>query len=155
MKDQDLSGLGPQYNKSQANFYNNLTRGSKRSAVYMGLDYEDVIGKLYSELGLTYEKQKYIIPGVEGSFSYGRNLYELAVFETDEIFPLNEVQFGDHTFPSPKNYDYYLTQIYGDYMKIPKSVRSHSRVNNFRNIEGIDETFEYYIDRFKVVNKDF
>lgn len=155
MKDQDLSGLGPQYNKSQTNFYNNLTRGSKRSAVYMGLDYDDVIGKLYSELGLTYEKQKFIIPGVEGSFSYGKNLYELAVFETDEIFPLDEVQFGNHTFPSPKNYDYYLTQIYGDYMKIPKSVRSHSRVNNFRNIEGIDETFEYYIDRFKTVNNDF
>jgi len=155
LKEYNPEDFGPKYNRAQTQFYRTLNNGSKRSAVYMGLDYEEVIGQYYSSLNLSYEKAKYVIPGVEGSFGYHRNLYEVKALDSEEMFPLKEVDFGNYKFPAPKNSDYYLRQIYGDYLKVPKSIRTHSRVNNFRNIEGINETFEKRIEIFKEVNENF
>lgn len=151
----DVENFGQKYNNAQRNFYNNLTRGDVRSKVYMGLDYEDVIGKYYSELNLSYEKQPYIIPGVEGAYGYRQNLYELKVFKTEQIFPLTEVTFGDNKFPAPNDLDGYLTNVYGNYMNIPKNIRCHGRVSNFRKVPNINETLQIYIDRFKEVNNNF
>ncbi|WP_323735648.1 LicD family protein [Methanosphaera sp. ISO3-F5] len=155
MKEQDTQNIGTRYNTAQRNFYSNLTRGDDRSTVYMGLDYDKVIGTYYEELGLSYEKQPYIIPGVEGAYGYKQNLYEFKIFETDKIFPLSEVQFGKYRFPAPNDVDYYLTNTYGEYMTIPKTIRCHGRVSNFRKIPEINETFEMYVDRFREVNSNF
>lgn len=38
----------------------------------------------------------------------------------DDIFPLKELLFENHPFYVPNNYDSYLKNLYGDYMKIPE-----------------------------------
>jgi lipopolysaccharide cholinephosphotransferase len=49
-----------------------------------------------------------------------------------------ELEFEGHFFPCPKDYDKYLTQIYGNYMELPpenKRVSEHSIVNiKFKDI---------------------
>lgn len=40
-------------------------------------------------------------------------------YDDDEIFPLIELEFEGKMFFAPKNYHQFLTERYGDYMKIP------------------------------------
>ena len=37
----------------------------------------------------------------------------------ERIFRAVEVEFEGHMFPAPKCWDFYLTQLYGDYMQLP------------------------------------
>jgi lipopolysaccharide cholinephosphotransferase len=41
------------------------------------------------------------------------------MFRHEEIFPLKEISFEGHLFFAPNDYDAYLTQMYGDYNKLP------------------------------------
>ena len=45
----------------------------------------------------------------------------------EEFFPLTQVEFEGKKYNAPKNYDYYLKKIYGDYMKLPPKEK---RVNH-------------------------
>ena len=156
MKEFNQKTLGKQYTHSRNVFYKNLTKGSETSEPYMGLEYSQVIDDYYSGLNLSYEQEKYILPGVEGSFGYnGSNLYELTHFDADEIFPLSTSYFGEEMFPVPNNSDSYLTKIYGDYVKVPKLIHTHGRTDDFRRIPNINEKFEEYIKIFKEVNESF
>lgn len=156
MKDFNKKTLGKQYNASRLNFYKRLTKGTDTSSIYMGLNQDEVMDEYYPELNLTYDEEKYILPGVEGGFGYqGTNLLELVHFDTDEIFPLSKSHFGEEIFPVPNNSDSYLTKIYGDYIKVPKLIRTHGRTDVFRKIPHINEKFEEYINIFKEVNEKF
>lgn len=155
LKDYDESTFGRSYNRAQNNFYERLYHGSTRSKIYMGWDIDDFIGKYYSDLGLSYDEQKYVIPGVEGSFGHKRNMYEVYVLDTDSLFPLREVKYGDYMFPVPNDYDDYLKKIYGDYMKVPKSIHTHLRTDNFRKFPNSNEIFENIIVKFKEANNNF
>ena len=152
---EDRDSFGINYNRAQANFYKKLYTGSQRSKLYMGIEYDKVITPYHSELNLSYDKEKYVIPGVEGAFGYGRNLYELMILESDKIFPLTKIKFGQHSYPAPHDYNYYLTNVYGNFMSVPKSIRTHRRVNNFRKMNNINEIFEEHIQKFKEVNNNF
>ena len=92
---------------------------------------DKVYERYYDNLNLSHEREDYFLPGVEGSCG-PKNLYKLMVLETDKVFPLSTVKFGDHEFPCPKDADYYLKSIYGNYMRIPKTVRGHGRLNRLR-----------------------
>lgn len=148
--------FGISYERAKRKFYAGLTKGSDRGKMYMGLNREEFIGDYFSNLNLAYDKQNYIVPGVEGSFGYnGSNQYELVVLETKEMLPLSEIKFGDYQFPCPKNPSYYLKSVYGDYMKIPKTIRTHGKIDSFRNISNANEILEKYIKKLNIVNGNF
>ena len=155
--DNNYDNFGVSYNRSLRNFYQMLCRGDDTSKLYMGLDYSEIIDGYYNELNLTYDEDKYIIPGVEGAFAYsGTNLYELIVLKYSNIFPLKESKFREYTFPVPNDSDFYLNQIYGDnHMEIPKDVRTHNRLSLFRDVPNINEILEGYIVVLKEANKNF
>lgn len=44
-----------------------------------------------------------------------------------DFFPLVEMKFADKLYKCPNNYDKYLKQLYGDYMKLPKE---EDRINH-------------------------
>ncbi len=56
-----------------------------------------------------------------------------------DYLPRIDVQFEGHTFPGPANWDTYLRQLYGDYMKLPpeeKRVSHHALTPFFRRGAG-------------------
>lgn len=156
MESYDESTFGDKYNQAKRNFYRKLSTGDNTKAVYMGLEYDDVLDEYYENLNLSYDECKYVIPGVEGAFGYhGTNIYELSVYEYDEMLPLKENKFENHVYPVLNNSDSYLTKVYGDYLTVPKNIRVHGRVDDFRGIPDINNIFEEYITIFKHVNEDF
>ncbi len=58
-----------------------------------------------------------IIPGNLLILSFGTNWYSQRY--TNDIFPLQEIEFENYLFYAPHNTDKYLKHIYGDYMKLP------------------------------------
>lgn len=64
--------------------------------------------------------------GVLSFFPYSR---KKSIFRTDFLINTMPHKFEKETFPIPKDYDYYLSQIYGDYMTLPpveKRVTHHN-----------------------------
>lgn len=55
---------------------------------------------------------------------YGKN-----VRPNGDIFPTIETEFEEHLYPVPGNVDIYLRRLYGDYMKIPREIHTHSLHN--------------------------
>ena len=145
----DIDSLGVSYNRAYSHLKTYLTNGSDLRSLYMGLDVDDVISRHYSELNLSFDRQKYIIPGVEGGFGYHRNINELIVLDSDRFLPLKEISFSGLSCYSPNDADYYLKSIYGDYMTIPKKIATHKRIDTLRDVENIDELYSYYIKRME------
>ena len=50
---------------------------------------------------------------------YGRWTLTQTVYRKQNIFPLTEIEFEGHMFYAPGNWHQHLTDIYGDYMKVP------------------------------------
>lgn len=52
----------------------------------------------------------------------GRGLdahFNLILLAFDNFYPLKKLEFEGKLYTVPNNYDAYLTEIYGDYLKIP------------------------------------
>ena len=145
----DIDSFGVSYNRAYSHLKTYLTKGSDLRSLYMGLDVDDVISRHYSELNLSFDRQKYIIPGVEGGFGYHRNINELIVLDSDRFLPLKEISFSGLKCYSPNDADYYLKSIYGDYMSIPKKIATHKRIDTLRDVEDIEERYSYYIKRME------
>lgn len=41
------------------------------------------------------------------------------LYETETLFPTKDIAFDGYSFPAPRDIDVYLTELYGDYMKLP------------------------------------
>lgn len=52
-------------------------------------------------------------------FGFGYDCALKRVYKKDNFFPLIELEFEGFHFCAPKEYDYYLTHTYGNYMKLP------------------------------------
>ena len=151
------SEIGDLYEKAKLGFYKKLTEGSDTKQLYMGLDEEEVMEEYFKTLNLSYEPTKYLVHGVEGSFGYGgTNLLELFVMNYDDIFPLDKAQYRNHVYPVHNNPDVYLSQVYGeDYNHIPRTIRSHGRLDNFRKRKDANAKFEEYLSKLKAANDNF
>ena len=72
---------------------------------------------LYFSLPITRLFSK-LIPGKKLRHAYGAGFIDMIRHE-DRIFPLTKIQFEGLEFPAPKDVDFYLTSMYGDYMTLP------------------------------------
>ena len=59
-----------------------------------------------------------INPNDQYRISLGAGFYKSCFYEKD-IFPLSKMEFEGIEFPVPGNVDSYLTNIYGDWRKLP------------------------------------
>ena len=57
------------------------------------------------------------------------------IFETDDLFIRSKYEFEGQFFWGPKNYDKYLSQLYGDYMKLPPVEQRRTHEINARRIK--------------------
>ncbi|WP_406536087.1 LicD family protein, partial [Methanobrevibacter sp.] len=105
-------------------------------------------------MNLSFDKQKYVISGVD-SVRAKKGIYNFEILSSDEIFPLKEIEFSGVKYPCPKNSDYYLEKIYGDYMDIPKVLRFHNRLNDLRKSPQLKEASIRYYNILKEVNDSF
>lgn len=121
---------------------------------FEGVEYDDNVDKYFERMNLNFEKQKYVISGVD-SVRAKKGLYNFEILSTEEIFPLKEIEFSGVMYPCPKNPDYYLEKIYGDYMDIPKVLRFHNRLNELRKSPQLKEASARYYNILKEVNDSF
>lgn len=118
--------------------------------VYTGMDKKEVIDKYYKFFNCSFEKQKYFLPSIEGPI--GGKGYKVSLFETDKVFPLKEIEFEGKNYACPNDPHYFLSKIYGDnYMKIPKVLRYHARMDDLKKQENIIENFKYFSERMDKV----
>lgn len=119
-----------------------------------GVSREKVFEKYYDFFNLSYEKQDYFIPGIEGT--WGASLYDFDILETDKVFPLSSISFRGRDYPCPKDCKYYLEALYGEnYMTVPQKIRNHSRQKQLRTIDNVLDKFDEYIAKLKAVNDSF
>lgn len=52
-------------------------------------------------------------------------------------FPLSTIEFEGHTFPAPKDVDAYLTNVYGDWRKLPTDEQIRKAIHSKEYIEEI------------------
>ena len=122
--------------------------------VYNGMDKKDVIDNYYKFFNCSFEKQKYFLPSIEGPI--GGKGYKVRVFETDKVFPLSEIEFEGKNYACPKDPKYFISRIYGDdYMKIPKVIRYHARMNDLKKQKNIEENFKIFSERMDKANSEF
>lgn len=118
------------------------------------MDKEDVIKDFYERVNCSYDKQKYYLPSIEGPFGNGR--YKFNLFKTDKLFPLKEIEFEGRFYPCPNDVDDYLTGIYGEhFMKIPRLVHYHRRLDTLRKDKDLEDKFNYYLKTLKEANDNF
>lgn len=134
------------YYESRANFYKRRQDGMEINAV---------VDELFNELNLSYEKQDYIIPGVENV--RGKvNLYPFAVIEYDKLFPTQNVTFGECELSAPNDAHDYLRNVYGKkYMEIPTKIRDHGRLNRYKRQPNIMDMLYESNEMLKKVNENF
>ena len=72
-------------------------------------------------------KSNFVYHTYGSHFYVGRNL--------NNIFPLSEIEFEGHKFFAPGNCDGYLSDMFGDYMKLPSNPYLHIKDNGIRIME--------------------
>ena len=130
------------------------TKKTYYDSFFDGVSYEENLKAYYDRMNLSFDKQKYVISGVD-SVRAKKGIYNFEILSSDEIFPLKEIEFSGVKYPCPKNSDYYLEKIYGDYMDIPKVLRFHNRLNDLRKSPQLKEASIRYYNILKEVNDSF
>lgn len=132
-------------------------RDAKKQFIYHKEKYFNVkfaFDKYYENLNLSWKPTDNIVHGWEGPCSPD-DLYNFAVFKTDKIFPLKEIEFAGNTYPCPNDVNFHLNNIYSNYMEIPKNLRKHDRVREFRYNKDNVEVFTKCYHDLKKANENF
>lgn len=83
------------------------------------------------------EKSKKIEKNYILGFGYG--LTWTNTFLKEKIFPLKELDFEGIKFKVPFDFDSYLRELYGDYMKIPEESKRHTHAKSIKIFKEIEE----------------
>lgn len=59
------------------------------------------------------------------------------IYKKDDYFELTELEFEGNYFYGPRNYDAVLTQLYGDYMKLPKEEDRQWHAKEIKKLKNI------------------
>ncbi len=119
-----------------------------------GQDRDDAIQSYINELNINFDETEYIIPGIENARSkWGR--YKFNYYKTEDIFPLQKLQFDDREYYCPSNPDLYLKNIYGDYHNVPKSLGNHKRLYSLFKDYKVNELFEEHLSKLHDINENF
>lgn len=146
LKDYQGQDIEEQYQESRARFYRENREG---------VDFDTVLNNYYTDLNLNLEREDHYISGVEGTRG-PVNTYDLVVMETDKLLPLKRINFGVNKYPVPVDSKDYLIAQYGkNYLKIPRVIRDHGRLDRLRTIDGIVEKLADAIEVFKKANETF
>ena len=134
------------YKKIQTSVFNNNKNGMSLNIA---------LKEYYNKFNISLEPKKYIIPGIEGACNIIPG-YNFDIYESDKIYPLSTVKFQNKVYKCPNNPDYYLTKIYGNYLYIPKKIKTHQgRWNSLRKKDNINQHFEKLIYQFEKINNSF
>lgn len=154
IKDYDEKTINEIYYNTKLDYYRELTEGKDFKLAYNGLNPDKVLKNYYKSLNLNMDYDNYVIPGVEGACGL-HNLYDLMIFKTEDVFPLKTVPYGKYKFYAPNDSYEYLRSIYGKFMEVPPTIRTHNRVGRFRYDEQAHEIFKADFKRISNVNKKF
>ena len=134
------------YYQARQNFYKRRDKND---------DFKDAVDKLYEELNLSMEKTPQYVAGVE-SVHGKMNIFSFNILESDNLYPFQTLQFGKYSHPTPRDSNLFLRDIYGkSFMKIPKKMRDHGRLNRYRDVENIEEIFEKASKDLENTNNNF
>ncbi|MBQ8205214.1 MAG: LicD family protein [Alistipes sp.] len=77
-----------------------------------------------------------INPKGEYHYTLG-NAWPRSTFYAKDIFPLTTIEFEGRRFPAPKDADAYLTNVYGDWRKLPTDEQIRKAIHSEEYIEEI------------------
>ncbi len=63
---------------------------------------------------------------------YGVDTVYFTKYKVSDVFPLKKVEFEGRKFLVPNNYNKYLSEYYGDYMKLPKEEERIGHISLFK-----------------------
>ena len=166
IKDPD-SDIKSNFKKAKADFFRNMINDLDKELIDEikkedvesidltdVLDIRDYIQQSYDSLNLSFEKQDHLIQGVDGNI--GGYVHDFKLFNTDDFFPLETIQFGEKYYPCQNNVPNYLTAVYGkDFMSLPNIIRYHGRSEYLKQFDNIEEILDEAIDKMKKVNENF
>ncbi|MEE1335179.1 LicD family protein [Methanobrevibacter sp.] len=115
-----------------------------------GIPIYDAVKDYIERFNISYEKQDFIIPGVDG-FVEAFKAYKFFIATYDQIFPLQEVKFEDQTYTAPKDVRFYLEKQYGDYLDIPPKIHTHHF--RFKVLREMDDGLDIYKEQVEIVRK--
>lgn len=136
------------YQKARNHFYNYQDD-------ILNYNHELVLNDYYDRLNLNFKREDYYISGVEGTRG-PVNLYDLVLMDTNKLFPLKRLPFGNVEVRVPNDSKDYLIAQYGEsYLKIPRDIRDHGRISRLREIDNISDYLIDAIEVFKQANENF
>jgi len=115
---------------------------------------ETILKRYYENFNLSYEKQDYMLPGVEGGYG-PKDVFPYTRYATEKMLPLDRINFNGVMLPCPNDPDYYLTIHYKNYRNIPQVLTFHNRMKKLRRTEDIVEILDDNIEKLKKVNEEF
>ena len=121
-----------------------------KSNIKNGKSYSEALGELQDNLGISLEKQAFVVSGVERSV---RGPFYLQ--DTDKMFPQSKVTFRGKEYLGLKDNDMHLTKLYGDWRELPKVLDRHNRIYKLRDRPEINEFLVERINFLHEINENF
>ena len=132
-----------------------VTQKSVLKNIREGMSIDDAVEEYIEKFNINYELDKYIIPAIEGSRGSFKE-YSFEIMDADKIYPLKTLEFKNKQYKVPKDSQYYLDVLYGDYNNIPKIIHHHHR--RFEKLIAggkVNQIFKKSILRVQEANESF